>query len=101
MVQLGRSSLSRALDDMMANELAPSGADEVSTSLTKFNDGLFAYLGDLGLPRQDVLVGISERRLVVRNLPDVVERLSRRKRTTLSISLSSSLPLRQACLTPL
>jgi len=60
----------------MSTELVPTREDDVSNSLATFNDGLFRYLDEMGLPCENVLVGVDERRVVIRNLTDVVDRLS-------------------------
>ena len=52
-----------------------NGTIELSVSVDSFQKGLTVYLDELGLPSDNVLVGIGERFSVVKNLPDVVNRL--------------------------
>ena len=49
---------------------------KIEKSLDKFSEGLSDYLNFLGLPAESVLVKMKERRLVINNVPAVVEDLN-------------------------
>ena len=68
----------------MSNQLVPSDQNEVSQSLARFNEGLFQYLNDLGLPCESVLVALEERKIVVQNMPVVVSHLTADQRAAAS-----------------
>lgn len=56
--------------------IIPASTRELSLSVDSFQHGLTRYLDVLGLPSDNVLVGIAERGRVLSNLPDVVNSLS-------------------------
>lgn len=68
----------------MSAQLPAVSHQEVDKSLTSFHDGLSKYLGILGLPFNDVLVSVQERRIVVQNLPAVVDRMTPEQRSIAS-----------------
>ena len=63
----------------MSAQLPVVPAEEVDHSLTNFHATLSNYLNQLGLPF-DVLVSIAERRIVVQNLPAVVDQITPERR---------------------
>ena len=72
-----------AEDKMMTD---PSGSDDLAVrpnydaQLANFEHGLQAFLDNLGLPAQSILVPVTERQIVIRNIQDVVARLPEDKR---------------------
>lgn len=68
----------------MTDQLPAVRAEEVDHSLTTFHATLSNYLDQLGLPFDDVLVSIPERRIVVQNLPTVVDRMTPDQRSVAS-----------------
>ena len=68
----------------MSNQLVPSDQNEVSQNIDRFNEGLFQYLNDLGLPCEGVLVVLDERKIVVQNMPGVVKHLTADQKTAAS-----------------
>lgn len=55
--------------------------NEVTERVDQFTGALVAYLGDLGLPTQNVLVPTSERQRVIANLPSVIALIEHTKRS--------------------
>lgn len=53
---------------------------QVAERVDQFTGALVAYLGDLGLPTQNVLVPTAERQRVITNLPDVIALIDHAKR---------------------
>ena len=54
--------------------------NQVTERVDQFTGALTAYLGDLGLPTQNVLVSTSERQRVINNLPSVIDLIDQSKR---------------------
>ena len=59
----------------MAHEIVTVNPSPISTHVDKFSTGLHTYLAELGLPTEAVLVGVSERSDVLKNLPQVINEL--------------------------
>ena len=57
----------------MSSELVPVTEGEIQTSLDSYSKGLMQYFESLGLPQENVLVSVAERRKVIMNLPSVIE----------------------------
>ena len=57
---------------------------EVDQNLARFHEGLSKYLDSLGLPSENLLVPVEERRGVVAILPSVVSRMTPEQRETAS-----------------
>lgn len=53
---------------------------QIAERVDQFTGALVAYLGDLGLPTQNVLVPTGERQRVIANLPDVIALIDHAKR---------------------
>lgn len=71
----------------MSKELVVASKKEVATGVDHFTTGLTRYLGDLGLPKDQVLVPVTERQRVINNLPDVITLIdSARKSTSVYLS---------------
>lgn len=51
-------------------------ANEVNTSLSTYENNLLSYVGSLGLPTDNILVPIDERKRVIKNLDDVINQLT-------------------------
>ncbi len=60
----------------MTQGIQPSQPQQVSTAITEMTSQLMAYLNSLGLPADDVLVDLDERRNVLNNMPAIVSRLA-------------------------
>lgn len=71
----------------MTKEIKILSKDEVATGVDQFTSGLTQYLGELGLPNEQVLVPVKERQRVINNLPDVIELIDAERKST-SIYLS-------------
>jgi hypothetical protein len=71
----------------MVNELVIKSKSRVSDQVDQFTNSLTAYLIELGLPSNQVLVAVEERFKVVNNLPEVIILIDEQKRST-SIYLS-------------
>ncbi len=71
----------------MAHEIIVTSQNVISNGVDQFTNGLTTYLGELGLPTQQVLVEVSERTKVIQNLPAVITLVDPEQRTT-SIYLS-------------
>lgn len=71
----------------MSNPIVVTSQNQVTTGVDQFSNGLTTYLGELGLPTDQVLVPVSERSRVISNLPDVITLIDASQRTT-SIYLS-------------
>jgi hypothetical protein len=56
--------------------LVPQGRNQIAATVAGFDTGLTRYLEDLGLPADNVLVQISERRKVLCNVPAITDDLS-------------------------
>ena len=54
--------------------------NQVAERVDQFTGALVAYLGDLGLPTQNVLVPTGERQRVIANLPGVIALIDHAKR---------------------
>lgn len=71
----------------MTKEVKVLSKDEVATGVDQFTSGLTQYLGELGLPNDQVLVPVNERQRVITNIPDVIELIdSERKSTSIYLS---------------
>ena len=68
----------------MNTQLPTMSGSEVDRSLVNFHEGLSKYLESLGLPSDNILVPVEERREVVSILPAVVERMDPEQRKTAS-----------------
>src|SRR3546814_4046801 len=53
---------------------------QVAERVDQFTGALVTYLGELGLPTQNVLVPTAERQRVISNLPDVIALIDHAKR---------------------
>ena len=51
----------------MAKEIIIASVNEVTTGVDQFTTGLLRYLDELGLPKDQVLVSIAERKRVINN----------------------------------
>jgi len=71
----------------MVHEIIVTSQNVISNGVDQFTNGLTTYLGELGLPTQQVLVEVSERNKVIQNLPAVITLVDPEQRTT-SIYLS-------------
>ncbi len=71
----------------MSNEITVTSQGQVTTGVDQFTNGLTAYLGELGLPSEQVLVPVGERTRVINNLPEVITLVDPAQRIT-SIYLS-------------
>ncbi len=71
----------------MTNQIIVTSQGQVTTGVDQFTNGLTTYLGELGLPTQQVLVPIAERTRVINNLPEVITLVDANHRNT-SIYLS-------------
>ncbi len=60
----------------MSSEMQPYQPEKIVLALDQFSQGLSDYLNFLGLPAESVLVKMKERRLVINNVPAVVEDLN-------------------------
>ena len=60
---------------MTSEVLAPYTNDEINNDVDDFSKGLQTYLTALGLPCENVLVEINERKIVIANMPFIVESL--------------------------
>jgi len=56
----------------MSNQIVVTSQGQISTGVDQFTNGLTTYLGELGLPTNQVLVPVSERTKVINNLPEVI-----------------------------
>ena len=52
----------------------------VNTSITTYDSQLLGFINKLGLPTKNILVPVDERKKVVKNIEDVVNRLEAEKR---------------------
>ena len=52
------------------------GVNEVNTSLESYESNLLSYVGAFGLPTENILVPIEERKRVIKNLNDVITQLT-------------------------
>jgi hypothetical protein len=64
----------------MTQSLEPYQPGEIALAVEQFSSELTSYLKALGLPAENVLAEIDERRTVINNLPDVVARLTDQQR---------------------
>ena len=71
----------------MTKEIKILSKDQVATGVDQFTLGLTQYLGELGLPHEQVLVPVHERQRVISNVPDVLELIDANRKST-SIYLS-------------
>jgi hypothetical protein len=71
----------------MSNQIVVTSQGQVTTGVDQFTNGLTTYLGELGLPTEQVLVSVDERSRVINNLPEVITLVDPQQRTT-SIYLS-------------
>lgn len=62
------------------NEAALVQVKPVATAVERFSESCSAYLAELGLPANDVLVSLDERQRVLQNVPALVELLGIEKR---------------------
>ena len=63
------------------NEILPFEPTQIKQSVDRFSGELTQYLDYLGLPTENVLVDVSERRKVIANLPVVTEEISPARRS--------------------
>lgn len=56
--------------------MQPYQPGEIAKSLGQFSQGLSGYLNTLGLPTESVLAEMKQRRVVINNVPEVVEDLN-------------------------
>ena len=68
----------------MNTQLPATPGTEVDENLVRFHKGLSKYLESLGLPSENILVPVEERRGVVAILPSVVSRMTPEQRETAS-----------------
>ena len=61
---------------MTGKELVNSNSGQIDKSVVQYENGLKQYLFELGLPQENVLVPIAERKKVIMNLPSVIEQLA-------------------------
>ena len=71
----------------MSNQIIVTSQGQVTTGVDQFTNGLTTYLGELGLPTEQVLVPVEERTRVINNLPEVITLVDASQRST-SIYLS-------------
>lgn len=71
----------------MTNQIVVTSQGQVTSGVDQFTNGLTTYLGELGLPTNQVLVPVIERAKVINNLPDVITLIDPAQRST-SIYLS-------------
>ena len=57
-------------------ELIIKQSENIANKVDEYFTGLTGYLDSLGLPKQNVLVPVSERRKVIVNLPDILDLLN-------------------------
>ncbi|WP_330959489.1 hypothetical protein [Photobacterium sp. 53610] len=56
----------------MSDQVVITSQSQVTIDVDQFSNGLTTFLGDLGLPINQVLVPVTERARVINNLPDVI-----------------------------
>lgn len=61
---------------MTGKDLIKSRRNQIDASVVQYENGLKQYLSELGLPQENVLVSIIERKKVILNLPSVIEQLA-------------------------
>lgn len=66
----------------MTNKIVVTPQGQVVTSVDEFTTRLTTYLGELGLPNDQVLVSVPERSRVISNLPEVITLISPEQRST-------------------
>lgn len=64
----------------MSSDIQQYQSGEISQTLSQFSEGLSGYLKYLGLPTESVLAQIKQRRIVINNVPEVLEDLDPRQR---------------------
>ncbi len=64
---------------MTSKVLVPYVKNEINNDVDEFSKGLETYLTTLGLPCENVLVEIKERKIVIANMPSIVESLQEDK----------------------
>ena len=64
----------------MTNQIVVTSQGQVVSGVDQFTNGLTTYLGELGLPTNQVLVPVNERTKVINNLPDVITLVSSEQR---------------------
>lgn len=64
----------------MAQGVQPYEADRISPAVQTFSTELTGYLDSLGLPAENVMVEIQQRRVVIDNIPTVLEGLAPQQR---------------------
>ena len=64
----------------MENGLVLADEKSVNTSITTYDNQLLGFINELGLPTQNILVAVDERKKVVKNIDDVVSLLEAEKR---------------------
>jgi hypothetical protein len=62
------------------NELIVNDEKSVNTSITTYDSQLLGFINKLGLPTKNILVPVDERKKIVKNIEDVVNRLEAEKR---------------------
>jgi hypothetical protein len=65
---------------IMENGLVLVDEKSVNTSITTYDNQLLGFINELGLPTQNILVAVDERKKVVKNIDDVVSLLEAEKR---------------------
>lgn len=60
----------------MPNELITASSRELATELTAYDEKMLSVFEYLGLPTNNILVKVDERRKVFKNIEDVLEPLS-------------------------
>lgn len=65
---------------IMENEIVLADEKSVSTSITTYDNQLLGFINELGLPTQNILVAVDERKKVVKNIYEVVSLLEAEKR---------------------
>lgn len=71
----------------MSNGIIVTSQSQVTIGVDQFSTGLSTYLTELGLPNHNVLVPVPERSRVINNLPEVINLVDSRQRSS-SIYLS-------------
>lgn len=64
----------------MAQSIEPYQPHPIASTVETFSTELKGYLGHLGLPADDVLVAIEQRRIVINNIPSVLDSLTQPQR---------------------
>lgn len=65
---------------MSEKDLSINKNNQIESSFNQYESNLKQYLGELGLPQENILVSTSERKKVILNLPSVIEQLAENKK---------------------